>query len=208
MLPGWICWRRISSDLVISDWWSVDRSLKRPKKSKKIMRLTLSILVFITGLLSSEKALGQTMPSKKEQYDFLKWYINHTKLPSLSDSTVNFLNGPEFTIKDFRGTLKQSSAITVADVKLITKQIRLIDNNKVVLDTLILKHSDWKSISNKTNTESYISLPVFSASRKFAFIMHGFYCGGTCGHEGIEVYIKTRKEWKPFYGFALPYSVF
>jgi|GEM_PF-3718006 len=168
----------------------------------------ISILVLLTQLNSN----GQTLPTQKEQYNFLSWYLKIKNLKTVLNTTTSFSIG-SLSKKYIDQVLSSDFKIDKTGRTYINRQI-LKSNNPVVLDTSLFKDIDWKKGIDSNNfksysaIKSYISVPIFSLNRKMVFITWGYYCGGTCGKESIDTYIKTKRgKWKKVFN-TFPIVVF
>lgn len=93
-------------------------------------------LIFVV-LIAFLNANAQKLPSKIEQYDFLKWYIDYKKPENLSDTTNNC-----YDLKELLNQKRLTKSIS-DDVLFMKVQINTF--SKVTkFDTSLLNYSDWK----------------------------------------------------------------
>lgn len=139
---------------------------------------------------------SQSLPTKKEQYDFLKWYLVKNSVQALSDTLKHF--NYHVDLKDFFeiNSYDKQLKISQQDSLYIIKQLNY--TGKVLLDKEQFSDIDWKAGDVANLPVTYISLPVFSEDRTIAFINRAFHCGALCGHGGIEIYKKTDGKWKRY----------
>jgi hypothetical protein len=157
-------------------------------------------------------AHAQALPTKKNQYDFLRWYIKKKDLKAILDTTTSFsIDG--FTIKDIDQTLR-GFKIGKADRRYINRQI-LESNTPRALDTTVLHGVSWKKRKDTNTFESYvatksfISMPIFSKDRKTVFIAWSYSCGPTCGKASIDIYMRAKSGvWKVSKVYGFPVEVF
>jgi len=140
---------------------------------------------------------SQSLPTKNEQYDFLKWYLKANTLDSLSvnldrfDSDLDDINDPLFR------TTRDSLNISRTDISFIKTQIKK-NKKQIFLATSSLKDVSFKKSEDEFLPVTNISLPVFSVDRTIALINVNYHCGSLCGHGGIEVYRKVGGKWQRF----------
>ena len=150
---------------------------------------------------------AQPLPSKKEQFDFLQWYLKEKKFKGLKDSTVAFSIGSD-NMKSINEIVSQNHKFSKSTRAFLKRQI-IATRIKSPLDTANLKGVDWKKKEDSTIYESYISLPVFSKSKRTVFISWGYYCGNECGKESIDIFVRTNNNgWKESRKYIVPVVVF
>lgn len=145
--------------------------------------LLIAILLFPVSVKS------QPLPTKQEQYEFLKWYLTYKKFEALADSTINF----NFDLKHHYSL----GSGTVRDLKLRPATISYMKRqdiyDKQALDTANFPRYKWVIVGYR----NYISLPIFSPNKKTALIRWSAMCGDPCGETRIEAYVKTRSgKWR------------
>lgn len=151
------------------------------------------VLIFIASLMFLS-AFSQALPSKKEQYDFLKWYLKHKIIPPLSDTSEKLLN-PRISLQTINQMLASSSKITKADYSYIKKQALQSRSQKI--DTGLFKNVHWRTDFHPNSLHRYISIPIFSLDKKVVFIYYNDICGSDCGEESIDAFIKTKNnKWQ------------
>jgi len=124
----------------------------------------------------------QSLPTKKEQYDFLRWYIKSKKPKPLSNIIIRF---------DENMIALGSIKLDKSDVKYLKKQLGGYTEG-ALLDTTILKGDYW-SVKPDTNRSTInLSLPIFSINKKIVAIHWETHCGWECGGDHIEVYEKNK----------------
>jgi hypothetical protein len=127
-------------------------------------------------------ARAQALPTKKEQYDFLKWYIKSTKPKSLSNIIIPF---------DENMVALGSIKLNNSNVKYLKKQLGAYTDD-ALLDTAILKGNYWSVKPDTTRSTISLSLPIFSINKKIVAIHLETRCGWECGGDHIEVYEKNK----------------
>ncbi|NCD70640.1 hypothetical protein [Mucilaginibacter agri] len=159
------------------------------------MRVKVFVLLAILTALIKFEGLGQSLPTKKEQYDFLKWYLKYDKPEKLSD-TLNYLEDNGFATTDLQGKYGTLSLkLSKQSIKFIGKQLK--KNHKInLLDTAGLSVRDWKTSDGPRVPVSHISLPVFTANKKIVFIYRAYYCGSLCGSGAVEAYQIIKGKWE------------
>ncbi|MCJ8211701.1 hypothetical protein MUY27_18425 [Mucilaginibacter sp. RS28] len=135
------------------------------------------------------------MPTQKEQYDFLKWYLKENPAKKLCDTVkpFDYMVGMDrfFAFRNFGISFE----ISPKDCLYVLSQVKVY-RQVAGLDTSQFKGIDWHLKSDRHLPITYISLPVFSRDRKTVFINRAYHCGGLCGEGGIEIYVKTQGRWK------------
>ena len=149
-------------------------------------------IFLLAFLIAPYLGYSQNLPTKKEQYDFLKWYVNYKKFKPLSDTTAFF----DYNFTDQYSMSKNmlnSLKVSAKNKAFLKKQI-LIYNKHSLLDTSLLK----LDTSKVGYLRYHISFPIFSTDRKTVLISWGYSCGKDCGKKSIEAYIKsTNEKWRP-----------
>ncbi len=149
------------------------------------------VVIFTFIFLGAKYVQSQTLPTKKEQYSFLQWFTKNRGIAALSDTSIKFCGDFE-SLSSIDKSLSKSAKIAIRDRQYLRMQIKNADKNQK-LDTTLLKVPQW----GKDTLQSFVSLPIFTLSRKFAFINYRYYCGEDCGYAGIEVYVKTKPgKWQ------------
>lgn len=128
----------------------------------------------------------QSLPTKKDQYDFLRWYIKSTKPKSLSNIIIRF---------DENMVALGSIKLNNSNVKYLKKQLGAYTDG-ASLDTTILKGNYWSAKPDTNRSTINLSLPIFSINKKIAAIHWETSCGWECGGDHIEVYEKNKAgQW-------------
>jgi len=142
-------------------------------------------LALILSLFTYHFGNCQSLPTKKEQYDFLKWYIKSTKPKSLSTITIRF---------DENMVALGTIHLNKSNVKYLERQLGYTEG--ALLDTTILKGKYWSVNPNTDSSAISLSLPIFSLNKKIVAIHWETRCGWECGGDHIEVYEKnTDGQW-------------
>ena len=97
-------------------------------------------LILILGLHTYQGRLCQSLPTKKEEYAFLRWYLREEKIQKLSETTVPFSNGA-LEMQDIDRILHENHKMTKIEIAFINHQI-ILTGKPTILDSLILKHVD------------------------------------------------------------------
>lgn len=154
---------------------------------KKIVLLYFTLITFLN-------VYGQAVPTKKEQYDFLRWYVKHKKMPPLSDTSVKLDNST--ILRSLNKILLSSHKITRSDYLYIRKQA--LQSTRQVIDTGLLKNVVWRTDFHQDTLYRYISMPIFSSNKKIVLVLYGNGCGFDCGMTSMDAFIKTKgNKWKP-----------
>lgn len=139
-------------------------------------------LVLILSLFTYHLCSCQSLPTKKQQYDFLKWYVKTKEPKSLSRILIPF---------DENMIALSSINLNDSNIKYLKKQLAGYTKD-TLLDTTVLKGNYW-SVKPDTNRSTIsLSLPIFSINKKIAAIHWETGCGWECGGDHIEVYEKNR----------------
>ena len=139
-------------------------------------------VALIVCLFVQLTARSQTLPTKKEQYDFLRWYIKSTKPKSLSNVIIRF---------DENMVVLGSIKLNNSNVKYLKKQLGTYIEG-ASLDTTILKGNYWSAKSDTNRSTINLSLPIFSINKRIVAIHWETRCGWECGGDHIEVYEKNK----------------
>jgi len=150
------------------------------------------IALLVLACMTCFSVCAQNLPSKKEQYDFLKWYVSYRHL-FLLDSSYKFIGIFSCSINNV--PLYQNEKRS--EKNYLSRQAKLL-KNQLRLDSSTLRQIGWKSVEKPENSYiNYFSLPIFSLDRKMAIISWGIYCGKDCGKESFDVFIKTKNnKWR------------
>jgi len=153
-------------------------------------------LTFI-AIFTFLSCFAQSLPSPKEQYDFLNWYITYKKPDRLKQSLVRISNAQILTGDGFK---MMKVKITNNERSYFSKQ--MIANQPVTnLDTALLNHADWKKPGEPDQPFTQLSLPLFSRDRKLVIITNNYYNLQTDpgnSETGLELYVKVKKDvWRP-----------
>ncbi len=151
--------------------------------------------IFLAMLLCGfSTAIAQSLPTKQEQFDFLRWYIKYRRLVPSRDTTISFSN--EFATTTDLNTILSATKQSKLGRKHIKKQVYLLKHG-LTLDTTTLQKLQWDvKATGKGSFISTMSFPVFSVDRKLVIIQYGYYCGNECGREGTDVFIKNKyNKW-------------
>lgn len=154
--------------------------------------LLTSLLILFFAISCS----GQPLPNKREQTNFLKWYLAKYPHQNLFYKYIRFETNFDIgELKEINTIAYRTSTDTVAlsdaDLFYIREQTK-INQQGQTLDPGIYQHPLKK---NKRTPISFISLPVFSVNRQLAFINTDFQCGPICGRGEISVFKLIDGEW-------------
>lgn len=151
------------------------------------MKRAFTIILILTlgiNLISN----AQSLPTHKEQYAFLKWYIKYRHLVPL-DPSLEFSG-------DFSATNINSMLVSIKNKSYLKRQHQLL-LKQFKLDSNSLKEIDWKTDLQSEDFINYFSFPIFSVDRKIVIINWGIYCGRDCGKESTDMFFKDKKnKWR------------
>jgi len=152
--------------------------------------LVKHLILFIFLVSAFQKSKSQSLPTKYEQYEFLKWYVKQYDEKGWSDSLIHF----EDEYSKLADLYAQQIKFSKADVKYFKRQI--LSNNKFLrLDKEVINNVAWKK-SNDYSKGIWVSMPLFSRNKRIAVINNNTYCGPLCGSYGMEIYIKVKGKWR------------
>ncbi|PJJ80353.1 hypothetical protein [Mucilaginibacter auburnensis] len=134
---------------------------------------------------------AQSLPTKKEQNDFLKWYVQTRNLVPLDSIKYNSPFHVDLT------NIPLLTQFTKNERSFLLKQT--INGRQLLVDSTTLKTRLFVD-TKKQQVENYInflSMPAFTSDRKMVFISWSIWCGEACGEESIDIFIKTAKgKWR------------
>ncbi|QKJ31292.1 hypothetical protein HQ865_16505 [Mucilaginibacter mali] len=146
----------------------------------------------LLGLLFcvSATAAAQALPTQKDKYDFLRWYLKKYNIPNLSDS-IQQLERPNYKITNTESLSFPERRFTKKDIEYIKLQLHQ-KNMPTRLDTTLLQGNNWRKPGSQAYPYTYISLPVFSRNKHIVLINRSNICGPNCSDGNIEVYIRDK----------------
>lgn len=133
---------------------------------------------------------AQSLPTQKDKYDFLRWYLKKYNIPNLSDS-LQQLERPNYKITNTESLSFPERKFTKKDIEYIKKQVQQ-KNTPTHLDTTLLQGNKWRKPGSQVYPYTYISLPVFSRNKHIVLINRTNICGPNCSDGTLEVYIRDK----------------
>lgn len=151
------------------------------------MKTWLALFILLFPL----KSFSQPLPTQKEQYDFLNWYINYKKPNHLKRSLVRITDAQILAGDGFK-LIKVK--ITNNERKYLSRQI-IANQERTLYDTVLLNKADWKKPGGPEQPFTQLSLPVFSRDRKLVIIANNYYnlqADPGDSETGLELYVKVK----------------
>lgn len=133
---------------------------------------------------------AQSLPTQKDQYEFLRWYLKKYNIQNLSDS-LQQLERPNYKITHTESLAFPERKFTKKDIEYIKQQLHQ-KNAPAHLDTTLLQGNHWRRPGSQAYPYTYISLPVFTRNKHIVLINRTNICGPNCSDGNIEVYIRDK----------------